>query len=111
MSVFLEKLTTKQIKRPNEYLVRHIPIELAKRFFDLKRVIYQDKNRHIRYRMCLKMSIFALFHHLGGNLSFLGSKFLPKSLRIFQKSQILYILYILYMDLSKFKRFLDKIPK
>lgn len=61
MSVFLEKLATKQIKNPNEYLVRHIPIELAKRFFDLKRVIYQDKNRHIRYRMCLKMSIFSLF--------------------------------------------------
>lgn len=55
MSVFLEKLATKQIKRQNEYLVRHIPIELAKWFFDLKRVIYQDKNRHIRYRMCLKM--------------------------------------------------------
>ena len=61
MSVFLGKLATKQIKRPNEYLVRHIPIELAKRFFDLKWVIYQDKNRHIRYRMCLKMSIFAPF--------------------------------------------------
>lgn len=61
MSVFFKKLAIKQIKRPNEYLVRHIPIEFAKRFFDLKWAIYQDKNRHIRYRMCLKMSIFALF--------------------------------------------------